>query len=104
MFRLLTNFARSNGVPSLFSDVDGDGLAQPFACPVQIVTELQGQLVLAWRQLHVDFGFAVAEVHPRRRAFDDGRARREAVLIDADVMVPHAWPRRLDGPLWNRGK
>ena len=32
-------------------------------------------------------------MHPRRRALDDRLARREAALIDADVIVGHAGTR-----------
>ena len=40
-------------------------------------------------QLHVDDVLAVAEMHPRRRA-RDGRPRRQAIGVDADVMMTEA--------------
>src|SRR5436309_14628375 len=71
--------------------VDRDHLASPGHRVVEVVAELDGELVLPRRQLAVEHVLAVAEVHPRRRAFDDRLARREAVLIDADVIVRHPW-------------
>src|SRR5207253_2253051 len=44
-------------------DVDSDDLARPGHRVVQIVAELDGELVLARRQLTVEHVLAVAEVH-----------------------------------------
>src|SRR5262249_49101921 len=96
----------SRGVrsPSSFSNRNGDRLTQSLAGLVQIVTQLQRELVRARRQLHVDFGFAVAEMHPCRRAFYDRGSRRQAVLIDADVMMTDARPRGFHGSLRYRSE
>ena len=74
------------------SDVDGDRRAQPFDRAVEIVAHLQRQPVLARGQLHLDDVLAVTEMHPRRRA-RDGRTRRQAIGVDADVVMAERRPR-----------
>ena len=76
-------------------DRDGDHLAGARHGVVQVVAKLQRELVLARGQLAVEHVLAVAEMHPRRRALDDVLAGRQAVLIDADVVVRDAGTRFL---------
>src|SRR3954471_10942334 len=65
---------------------DRDRGAQPCDGIVEVVSHLQRELVLARGQLHVDLGFAVAEVNPRRCALDDGLAGREAALVNSHMV------------------
>ncbi len=83
-------------IPRLWLDIDSDRLAQIVAGFVEVVAQLQSQLVLSRRKLHVDLGAARSEVHPRGRALDDCHSWRQAILIDADVMMSHPRPSRLD--------
>src|SRR5262245_53426763 len=75
----------------LGGDVDGNRLAEPRHRGVLVVANLQRQLVLARRQLHVDLVLSVAEVDPWRRLRDDC-PRRQAIGVDRDMVVPHARP------------
>src|SRR3954451_11593863 len=80
-------------------DRHGDFLARAGNRVVQIVAELQRELVLARRELRVEHVFAVAEVDPRRRAFDDVLPGRQAALVDPDVIVRLARPHLLLGEI-----
>jgi hypothetical protein len=77
--------------PGLSGDVHRDRRAEPFDRPVKVVTDLQRQPVLAWRQLHIDDVLAVAEMHPRRGA-RDGRPGGQAVGVDTHVVVAKVRP------------
>ena len=58
---------------------------------MEIVANLQRQPVHARGKLHVDDVLAIAEMDPRRRLRNLG-ARRQAIGIDADVIVPERRP------------
>src|SRR5262249_44705039 len=76
--------------------VDGDGRTHAGNRVVQVVGDLQRELVLARRQLHVDLRLAVAKMDPRRRPLDDGLSWSEAGLVHAHVVVTDAGTRGLD--------
>src|ERR1700676_5135600 len=71
----------------LFLDVHGNHGARAGQRIVQVIAELKGELVLAWRQLRVELGLPVAEMDPGRSALHDGLAGRQTTLIDADMKV-----------------
>src|SRR5947208_5273860 len=91
--RRLPTDSRTDALPLLH--VDGNHLTRAGHCVVQVVAELQRELVLAGRQLAVEHVLAVAEVDPRRSAFDDVLAGGQAILVDADVIMRDAGARLL---------
>lgn len=85
----------------LFGDRYRDRRTQPFNRSVQIVANLQREPVASCRELHVDDVLAVTKVNPRGGLGNVG-ARRQAVGVNADVIVPQSGPGLGDRPLWHR--
>src|SRR5687767_10071637 len=57
---------------------------------MEVVSELQRELVRAWFELDVNFCGTRSEVHPRRCALDDFGSCRQAIHVDAEMVMAHS--------------
>src|SRR5262245_16806826 len=82
-------------------DVDGDRRTESRQRGVFVVADLEGELVLSGRQLHLDLILAIAEVHPGRRLGNNG-ARRQTIGVNGHMVMADAGAGGLHVPLGHR--